>query len=93
MSLDVNNPWEAHAYFALGFWCEACETCFEFHSPHKECSDEWFVAIARAAFDGGWFVPHPLRDGRMDCMTAYCPRCGRDRGFTQPTYETTNAAS
>jgi hypothetical protein len=92
MALDVHHPWEAHAYFALGFYCEECEARFEFQSEHEECSDEWCVAIARAAFDAGWFIPHPLPDGKVDVMTAYCPCCGRGRGFTQPRYESTNAA-
>jgi hypothetical protein len=93
MALDVHNPWEAHAYFALGFSCEKCGTHFEFQSPHEDCSDEWCAAIARAAFEAGWFIPHPLPDGRMDFMTAYCPRCGQESNFTQPRYETTHAVS
>jgi hypothetical protein len=91
MALDLKNPWEAHAYFALGFSCEQCEQHLEFQSPHQACSDEWCAAIAQAAFDAGWFVPHPLHDGQMDVMSAYCPRCGRGRGFTQPRNERTNA--
>ena len=90
MALDVHNPWEAHAYFALGFYCEDCKAHFEFQSAHEECSDDWCVAIAKAAFEAGWYIPQPLPDGMVDVMTAYCPRCGRVRGVTQPKYEATN---
>lgn len=87
MPLDVDNPWEAHAYFVLGFSCDDCHKHFEFESPHEACSDEWCVTIARAAFDAGWFVPHPLPDGRMDFETAWCPLCGQQRRLTQPKYD------
>jgi hypothetical protein len=67
--LDVTNPWEAHAYFALVFRCEDCHIYFSIASAHPECSDEWCIGLARGAFDAGWFIPLPARDS-MDVMTS-----------------------
>ena len=86
MSLDVHNPWEAHAYFTLCFVCDECERPLDFPSELEAVSDAWCVAIARAAFEAGWFVPHPDPDGSMDVMSAWCPDCGKRQAMTQPRY-------
>ena len=91
MPLDVDNPWEAHAYFNMGFHCEDCKTPFEFFSDLESTSDDWCVAIARAAFQAGWFVPHPTTDGHLDVVNAWCPDCGKKRNLTQPPYARQNA--
>ena len=85
--LNMTNPWEAHAYVALVFRCEDCQTYHTIDSPHAECTDDWCVQLARSAFDSGWFIPHPLHDGSLDTMTSWCPTCGQKRLLTQPCYE------
>jgi len=86
MSFDVHNPWEAHAYFALGFWCADCDLSLEIDFQ-DECSDEWCIQLARIAFETGWFIPLPDPDGAMDLFTAHCPECGQKHGLTRPAYE------
>ncbi len=86
-SLDMTNPWEATAYMALVFRCDDCQAYLMMDSPHEECSDEWCVQLARLAFENGWFIPHPSRDGSMDTFTSWCPHCGQKRHLTQPPYE------
>ena len=87
VALDVENPWEAHAFFALGFWCEDCKGCLDFDSEQEVGSDEWCVEQARSAFDHGWFIPPPLENGGMDVMSAWCPQCGGKRGLSRPANE------
>jgi hypothetical protein len=88
MPLDVNNPWEAVAYFTLGFHCEDCKVFIEFDSSHKPCSNDWCIQLAKTAFERGWFIKHPDKNGSMDVGTAWCPQCGLKRGLTQPAFET-----
>jgi hypothetical protein len=87
MSFDVNNPWEAVAYFTLGFYCEDCKASIDFDSAHEPCSDEWCVQLVKIAFERGWFISHPNKDGSMDVCSAWCSKCGQKRGLTQPAYE------
>jgi hypothetical protein len=88
MALDINNPWEVVAYFALAFYCEECSASMDFDSPHEPCSDKWCIELAKTAFERGWFIRHPNKDGSMDLVTAWCPNCGKKLGLTQPAYET-----
>jgi len=92
VALDVHNPWQAVAYFALMFNCEDCGTYLDLDSPYEPCSDEWYVQLAMTAFKSGWFIEHPGNDGSMDVMSAWCPVCGLKRGLTQPAYETIGEA-
>jgi hypothetical protein len=52
--LDVTNPWEAHAYFALVFRCEDCHIYFSIASAHPECSTSGALGLpaARLTPDG-----------------------------------------
>ena len=88
MALDVNNPWEALAYFSLGFYCEDCKASLQIDSIHEAATDEWCVELAQAAHGRGWFINHPSDDGSMDFCTVWCPVCGGKRGLTQPAYRT-----
>lgn len=88
MALEVNNPWEAVAYFSLGFHCDDCKVSLEIDSSLEIASDEWCAELARIAYQHEWFINHPDEDGSMDFCTAWCPACGSKRGLVQPAYKT-----
>ena len=78
--LDVHEPYQAHAFFALGFTCEKCKVSLPGSSDDVECSDLWCRNIAKDAESKGWVVPPPTADGSMDVMTTWCPACARQLG-------------
>jgi hypothetical protein len=88
MAFDVHNPWHAVAYFTFCFSCEDCEKSLDINSENEPCSDEWCEELAKLAFDSGWFIRHPSKDGSMDVGTAWCPDCGSKHKLTQPAYKT-----
>jgi hypothetical protein len=81
MSLDMNNPYQAHAVFALSFDCEACGRLMEFSSPYPEFTDSWYRDLAEQARAQKWFVPAADANGKMDVMSAWCSECAAKPGF------------
>ena len=88
MSLDMNDPYEAHALFALNFDCESCGRVIEFHSPHPQFTDPWYHGLARQARLERWFVPPADAEGKMDVMSAWCAECAAKPGFHPTESET-----
>jgi hypothetical protein len=74
--LDVNERFEAHAYFALWFDCEECNRQIDFVESEDRLSNRWLRQLAQHARNTGWFV-HPLdpSGGMGDVMLAWCPDC------------------
>jgi hypothetical protein len=78
--LDIHEPYQAHAIFALGFKCEECGVVLSKLTDHSECSDEWCRTIAKDAKSKGWIVPPVEKDRSMDVMTTWCPACATKLG-------------
>ena len=79
MAFDLADPFHAHAYFALGFWCASCDEALLLTSRDEPPSDAWCIAAADQARAAGWRLPAPLPDGSLDVWSAYCPICARGR--------------
>jgi hypothetical protein len=73
--LDMNDPHEAHAVFAMEFRCEACAKELPPNSEQSRFSDAWFRDLASLARKKKWFAPPADADGKMDVMRAWCPEC------------------
>ena len=75
MSLDMNDPYEAHAVFALEFQCERCERILPHSNEFILGSDEYYLSVATAAREEDWFCPEKDKDNRMQVMFCLCPNC------------------
>ncbi len=81
MALDLSDPYQTYAFFAVEFICLGCNRLLEVASKHESPSDEWCVDAARQARVAGWYVPPENGNGLKDIETCYCPECARDRGL------------
>ena len=75
MTLNMNDPFEAHAYFALLFLCDRCGRELEHKSNHKIGSDAYCREFASAARVQNWYCPPPDRQGLMHVMFCLCNEC------------------
>lgn len=75
MVFNIDDPFQVHAYFMVGFWCSACGAGLSLRSEAEVLSDEWCVEVADEAKSSGWHVPAPSPEGDMDVATCFCPRC------------------
>ena len=73
--LDVHEPYQAHAYFALAFTCEVCRSDLEAPNEGEQFSYRWYRALALKAKELKWHVPQPDKKGNMDVMRTWCPEC------------------
>jgi hypothetical protein len=73
--LDMDDPFQAHAFFALTFECAVCRRELAFESHGAEFTAEWFRELASHAKQAGWAVPPPDETGSMNVMTAWCLAC------------------
>jgi hypothetical protein len=80
-TLDMNDPHEAHAVFAMEFRCEACGNELLANSEQNRFSNAWFRDLASLARTKKWFAPSPDADGKMDVMRAWCPDCAARLGL------------
>jgi hypothetical protein len=80
--LDMDDPHEAHAVFALEFNCEACGATLEAKFEEKIYSNAWYRRLASLAKAKKWYAPPASADGSMDVMSAWCPDCATRLGFT-----------
>ena len=81
MSFDIDDLYQAHAFFAVCFSCAGCYQVLEIVSSHESPSDAWCIQAATQAREEGWYVPPEDADGRRDLFTAFCKRCARSRGL------------
>ena len=72
----MDDPFQAHAFFALTFECAVCHRELSFESHTSEFTHKWFRDLASHAKRAGWLVPPADERGYMDVMTAWCPVCG-----------------
>ena len=80
--LNMNDPYEAHAFFVCSFDCDDCGAEVLRDVGFEGCDDEGCRHIADKAKAAGWYVPPAeAPDGRMDVETCYCPECARKRGL------------
>jgi hypothetical protein len=75
MPLDMNDPYEAHAYFALFFVCERCGQGLQFQPEHEMGSEDYCTELANEARRYHWFCPGMESDGSMHVMFCLCPDC------------------
>ena len=73
--LDMDDPHEAHAVFAMEFRCEACGKELSPDSREDRFSNAWFRELASLARKKKWFAPPADSDGKMDVMRAWCAEC------------------
>jgi hypothetical protein len=78
MAFDNNDPYQVHAYFLIGFWCNKCRAHLTAVSSAEVLSDQWCTDLADQARAGGWFVPPASDDGTMDIEACFCPGCAVD---------------
>jgi hypothetical protein len=77
MPLNMNNPYEAHAMFALLFECDRCGRRLEYDSVHEIGSEHYCGELANEARKQKWFCPEADPDGKMHVMFCLCPDCAR----------------
>lgn len=90
MQPDMNNPYDAHAVFAMSFICDRCgKQLPEPPLNTGERDDDWFLALARKAEAEGWFVPPKEADGKMNVMFCLSPECVKykDEELAKTTWE------
>jgi hypothetical protein len=75
MSLDMKDPFEVHAYFALLFTCDRCGKDLQPIPKHEMGSDDYCKEFAVTAKARKWFCPPPEPDGSMHVMFCLCPDC------------------
>ncbi len=73
MSLDMNDAYQAHAFFALEFDREECGRLVDFSSSFPKFTDKWYSELAIASKKQGWFVPPSGAKDKMDVLSAWCP--------------------
>lgn len=83
--LDMDDPFQAHAFFALTFECGVCQRELASEAPGAEFTAEWFRDLASHAKQAGWVVPTADEKGSMDVMTAWCPSCRPPNTAPDPT--------
>jgi hypothetical protein len=69
------DPYEVHAFFAVGFWCDDCPAQMKERSNEPVASDPWCEQVAEQAREEGWKLPRPTPDGGLDLFTAWCATC------------------
>jgi hypothetical protein len=70
---NLNDPFEAHAYWALAFLCDGCPAGLALPEGVRQFSREWFETMAAHARKVEWTVDDPGGYGHyFDC---YCPKC------------------
>ena len=75
MPLNMNDPFEAHAMFALLFECDRCGRRLEYESKHEVASEHYCKEMASEARQQKWFCPDVEHDGKMHVMFCLCPDC------------------
>jgi len=75
MPLNMNDPFEAHAVFALLFVCERCGRNLQFESELEIGSEGYSKELANEARLQNWFCPAAEPDGKMHVMFCLCPDC------------------
>ena len=75
MLLDMNDPFDAHAMFALLFECDRCGRRLEHESKHQIGSGKYCQELASVARRQEWFCPEADADGNMHVMFCLCPNC------------------
>lgn len=80
--LNMNDPFDVHAYFLCGFTCNDCEAEVVPDSGCDGCADKDCRHLSDKAKALGWYVPPPEPpDNCMDIETCYCPTCAHRRGL------------
>lgn len=80
--LDMADPYDAYAYFALCFICAGCQAVLTPDEGLEGCDDLGCRHIADKAKALGWYVPPPEGpERRMTLDVGYCPACARSRGW------------
>ena len=80
--LDMDDPHEAHAVFAMRFACESCEKELVPDSKGEPFTNRWYSDLARLAKDRKWFTPSADAEGKMDVMRTWCPECAVRLGLS-----------
>ena len=75
MPLDMKDPYDAHAYFALLFQCDRCGRELEHNVTGEIGEADYCSGIAAEAKAQGWFCPEREPDGSMHVMFCLCPDC------------------
>ena len=81
MIFDIDDPYHAHAFFAVCFACDDCGAELLPLPDGKAASDEWCVEFAGRARAAGWYVPPAEAGSVADVWTTYCPACTAKRGL------------
>lgn len=75
MPLNMNDPFEAHAVFALLFVCDRCSRRLEYKSSQEVGSEGYSKGLADEARRQNWYCPEMGPDGKMHVMFCLCPDC------------------
>ena len=70
---NLDDPFEAHAYWALAFICDGCPAALDFPEGPRQFSRAWFENMASDAHKAGWTVEDP--GGFKHYFDCYCPQC------------------
>lgn len=73
----MDDPFQAHALFALQFVCERCQRVLQNGSAAEIGSDDFCKRLADDARREGWFCPQAQKDGTMHVMFSLCPDCAK----------------
>lgn len=76
MSLNMDDPFLAHAVFALRFVCDRCGGELSCSCQHEFASDAYYSALAVEARRQEWFCAPRDLGGKMHVMFCLCPGCG-----------------
>ena len=80
MTLDAGDPYQYHAFHALGFLCDDCGIALS--APKGEvASDAWCKEFARLAREAQYYVPPAENEQAIDWFTGYCGVCAGKRGL------------
>ena len=81
--LDMDDPFDIHAYFLGPFTCSSCGAELLPAEPYDGWDDLGCRHLADEAKRAGWFVPlmPPSRHEPLATDPCYCPQCARDQGL------------
>jgi hypothetical protein len=73
--LNMSDPFDAHAYFALDFQCDRCGKQLDPPSSFPFDTDNYYLDISKRAKDSGWFCPPANERDEMHVDFCLCPVC------------------
>ena len=72
--LDFTDKYQAHAYWALMFFC-GCGAGLEPPDDLPQFSKVYFERLALDAKEAGWALPDLIDGEAIPAMVCYCPGC------------------